>query len=245
MTVRGKKELVEEFCTCRHVPLHPWAFREMSSRGFHPTSTWVLTWIINRAGLPTQVLCTRRDRADGSLPEGWGHTIRGVPPHLWGPSLTLCWHQPSFMEWSAVRAAPQEGRDRWVLAGPSLGSSFSDRLLHPRCRREVPLLPLMPRNSTTHTSPDISCSPGHYYTSYDTGYSIRTSIAVIVLVLRGRVVQSISYLWKLSDISCIFPNLPIEGWIKAYPICSYLIWCHKELLFRCSQIHPLMVESPK
>lgn len=153
MTVRGGDTLVEDICTCRHVPLHPWAFREMSSKGFHPTSTWVLTWIINWAGLPTQVLCTRRDRADGSFPEGWGHTIRGVPPHLWGPSLTLCWHQPSFMEWSAVRAAPQEGRDRRLLAGPSLGSSFSDRMLHPRCRREVPLLPLMPQNSTTHTSP--------------------------------------------------------------------------------------------
>lgn len=88
----GGKELVKDFCTCRHVPLYPWAFREMSSRGFHPTSTWVLTWIINWAGVPTQVLCTRRDRADGSLPEGWGHTIRGVPPHLWRPSLTPCWH---------------------------------------------------------------------------------------------------------------------------------------------------------
>lgn len=52
-----------------------------------------------------------------------------------------------------MRAAPQEGRDRRLLAGPSLGSSFSDRMLHPRCRREVPLLPLMPQNSTTHTSP--------------------------------------------------------------------------------------------
>lgn len=52
-----------------------------------------------------------------------------------------------------MRAAPREGRDRRVLAGPSLGSSFSDRLLHPRCRGEVALLLILPQDSRAHTSP--------------------------------------------------------------------------------------------
>lgn len=103
MNAGGKNAAVGGFLREPTHPLHQWTFTEMSSRAFHLTSTQVLTWIINRT---PQMLCTSRDRADRSRPEGWGQTFRGVPLHFWGHSINLCWHQPSFMEWSNVQLAP-------------------------------------------------------------------------------------------------------------------------------------------
>lgn len=52
------------------------------------------------------MLWTSWNRADHSCPKGWGQSFRGAPLHVWGHCINLCWHQPSFMEWSNVQPAP-------------------------------------------------------------------------------------------------------------------------------------------
>lgn len=98
-----------EKCSCLWIPvladipstavnIHGNVFNRVSSTG-----TWVSTEIIHRT---PQMLCTSRDKADCSCPEGWGQTSRGALLHFWGHSLNLCRHQPSLLEWSDVQPAP-------------------------------------------------------------------------------------------------------------------------------------------
>lgn len=102
MNAGGENAAVGEFlCEPTH-PLLRWTFMKMSSWTFHLTSTWVLTRI-NRT---PQMLRTSWKRADRSCPKGWGQSFEGAPLHVWGHCLNLCWHQPSFMEWSHVQPAP-------------------------------------------------------------------------------------------------------------------------------------------
>lgn len=102
MNAGGENAAVGEFlCEPTH-PLLRWTFMKMSSWTFHLTSTWVLT----RLNRTPQMLRTSWNRADRFCPKGWGQSFKGAPLHVWGHCLNLCWHQPSFMEWSNVQPAP-------------------------------------------------------------------------------------------------------------------------------------------